>query len=139
MERRTGQEIAVRTSGSDLTLTEIRDKFHRYGIRQFAFYEDRFSIKRDHFWTILEGIVNNPNLRGNVHLHAPEGIQVQLIDASLAQLMRQAGFERIYTCRWRTPTPRGSSLGTARTPMCRCLAGSAELRCRSLTRSLRLN
>jgi len=96
MERRTGQEIAVRTSGSDLTLTEIRDKFHRYGIRQFAFYEDRFSIKRDHFWTILEGIVNNPNLRGNVHLHAPEGIEVQLIDASLAQLMRQAGFERVY-------------------------------------------
>ena len=89
-----GERTAVRTSGSGEALQEIRDKCHRYGIRQSAFYEGRFSIKRDHFWAILEGVVNDPNLRGNVHLHAPEGIEVRLIDASLARLMRDAGFER---------------------------------------------
>ena len=91
-----GQRIAVRTRGSDEALREIRDKFHRYGIRQFAFYEDNFLIERDHFRAILEGIVSDPDLRGNVHLHAPEGIEVRLIDASLARLMRDAGFERVY-------------------------------------------
>ncbi len=91
-----GQRIAVRTRGSDEALREIRDKFHRYGIRQFAFYEDNFLIKRDHFRAILEGIVSDPDLRSNVHLHAPEGIEVRLVDAPLAQLMRDAGFERVY-------------------------------------------
>ena len=91
-----GQRIAVCTRGSGETLREIRDKFHRYGIRQFAFYEDNFLIERDHFRAILEGIVSDPDLRGNVHLHAPEGVEVRLIDASLARLMRQAGFERVY-------------------------------------------
>lgn len=91
-----GQRMAVRTRGSDEALREIRDKFRRYGIRQFAFYEDNFLIKRDHFWVILEGIISDPDLRGNLHLHAPEGIEVRLIDASLAKLMRQAGFERVY-------------------------------------------
>jgi len=91
-----GQRITVRTRGSDDVLREIRDKFHRYGIRQFAFYEDNFLIEQEHFRAILEGIVSDPDLRGNVHLHAPEGIEVRLIDDSLAQLMRQAGFERIY-------------------------------------------
>jgi len=53
------QRIAVRTRGSGEALQEIRDKFHHYGIRQFAFYENRSSIKRNHFWAILEGIVND--------------------------------------------------------------------------------
>jgi radical SAM superfamily enzyme YgiQ (UPF0313 family) len=92
-----GQRIATRTRGSPLlTLAEIRDKFHRYGIRQFAFYEDNFLINRDHFQAILEGIVGDSELKGNIHLHAPEGIEVRLVDASLARLMRQAGFERVY-------------------------------------------
>ena len=91
-----GQRIAVRTRGSNRALAEIRDKFHRYGIRQFAFYEDNFLIEKEHFRAILEGIANDPDLRGNVHLHAPEGIEVRLIDASLARLMRDAGFERVY-------------------------------------------
>ena len=91
-----GRNRAVRTRGSDLALKEIRDKFHRYGIRQFAFYEDNFLIEKEHFRAILQGIVDDPDLRGNVHLHAPEGIEVRLIDASLARLMHEAGFERVY-------------------------------------------
>lgn len=91
-----GRKRAVRTRGSELALAEIRDKFHRYGIRQFAFYEDNFSIEKEHFRAILQGIVDDPDLRGNVHLHAPEGIEVRLIDASLARLMHEAGFERVY-------------------------------------------
>jgi radical SAM superfamily enzyme YgiQ (UPF0313 family) len=91
-----GRKRMVRTRGSELALAEIRDKFHRYGIRQFAFYEDNFLVEQDHFRAILEGIVDDPELRGNIHLHAPEGIEVRLIDAGLARLMRQAGFERVY-------------------------------------------
>jgi len=91
-----GRRRAVRTRGSDLALAEIRDKFHRYGIRQFAFYEDNFLIEKKHFQAILEGIVNDLDLKGNVHLHAPEGIEVRLIDDPLAKWMRDAGFERVY-------------------------------------------
>lgn len=91
-----GRRRFVRTRGVERTLDEIRDKFHRYGIRQFAFYEDNFLIERMHFRAILEGIVTDPELRGNVHLHAPEGIEIRLIDESLSRLMRQAGFERVY-------------------------------------------
>jgi len=91
-----GRRITVRTRGTDETLREMRDRFERYGIRQFAFYEDNFLAEREHFRAILEGIINDPGLRGNVHLHAPEGIEVRLIDADLARLMRQAGFERVY-------------------------------------------
>jgi radical SAM superfamily enzyme YgiQ (UPF0313 family) len=92
----SGRSTAVRTRGTAETLREIGDKFERYGIRQFAFYEDNFLVERDHFQSILEGIVHDPDLRGNVHLHAPEGIEVRLMDGSLAKLMRQAGFERVY-------------------------------------------
>jgi radical SAM superfamily enzyme YgiQ (UPF0313 family) len=91
-----GQRIAVRTRGSDVVVAEIRDKFHNYGIREFAFYEDNFLVRRDHFRAVLQGIVDDPDLRGNLHLHAPEGIEVRLIDDSLARLMRTAGFERVY-------------------------------------------
>ncbi len=91
-----GRKVRVRTRGSDLALAEIRDKFKRYGIRKFAFYEDNFLIKQDHFRAILEGIIEDPDLNGNIHLHAPEGIEVRLIDADLAHLMREAGFERVY-------------------------------------------
>jgi radical SAM superfamily enzyme YgiQ (UPF0313 family) len=91
-----GRRQAVRVRGHDPTLAEIRDKFHRYGIRQFAFYEDNFLIEKEHFRAILEGIASDPDLRGNVHLHAPEGIEIRLIDESLAKLMRDAGFERVY-------------------------------------------
>jgi hypothetical protein len=91
-----GRRQAVRTRGHDPTLAEVRDKFDRYGIRQFAFYEDNFLMEKEHFQAILEGIASDPDLRGNVHLHAPEGIEVRLVDASLAKLMRDAGFERVY-------------------------------------------
>lgn len=93
---RHGRRVAVRTRGVTESLEEIRNKFQNYGIRQFAFYEDNFLIEREHFRAILQGIVNDSDLQGNVHLHAPEGIEVRLIDADLAQLMRQAGFERVY-------------------------------------------
>jgi radical SAM superfamily enzyme YgiQ (UPF0313 family) len=91
-----GRKKAVRTRGSEITLNEIRDKFHRYGIRQFAFYEDNFLIEKDHFKEILNGIVNDLDLHGNIHLHAPEGIEVRLIDDTLADLMYKSGFERVY-------------------------------------------
>lgn len=91
-----GRRIAVRTREIDETLREIRDKFFRYGIRQFAFYEDNFLVRKEHFRMVLQGIVDDQDLVGNVHLHAPEGVEIRLIDNDLAKLMRKAGFERIY-------------------------------------------
>jgi radical SAM superfamily enzyme YgiQ (UPF0313 family) len=91
-----GIRKAVRTRGSEIVLEEIRDKFHNYGIRNFAFYEDNFLIEKDHFVSILEGIIKDKDLRGNLHLHAPEGIEIRLIDSGLAKLMFDAGFERVY-------------------------------------------
>ena len=91
-----GRKQKVRTRGYQPAVDEMRDKFHNYGIREFAFYEDNFLVKRGQFGSILEGIVSDPELKGNVHLYAPEGVEVRLIDESLAKLMRQAGFERVY-------------------------------------------
>jgi len=91
-----GRKQVVRTRDAGETLREIRDKFHRYGIRQFAFYEDNFLVRKEHFRAVLEGIVADPDLNGNVKLYAPEGVEVRLIDPELAQLMYKAGFERVY-------------------------------------------
>ena len=91
-----GKHLTMRTRDVDLTLNEIRDKFKRYGIRRFAFYEDNFLVAKDHFRAVLQGVVDDSDLRGNLHLYAPEGIEVRLIDLSLARLMREAGFEKVY-------------------------------------------
>lgn len=91
-----GHKQMVRTRGVNETLEEIRDKYNRWGIRHFAFYEDNFLLRKEHFSSILNGIVNDPDLSGNVHLYAPEGIEVRLIDSELANLMHSAGFERVY-------------------------------------------
>ena len=91
-----GRKQVVRTRDIDDSLNEIRDKFFRYGIRHFAFYEDNFLARKEHFRSVLNGIVRDPDLSGNIHLYAPEGIEVRLIDSDLAKLMHLAGFERIY-------------------------------------------
>jgi radical SAM superfamily enzyme YgiQ (UPF0313 family) len=91
-----GHKQMVRTRGVDETLNEIHDKYARWGIKHFAFYEDNFLIRKEHFRSILSGIVKDPNLSGNIHLYAPEGIEVRLIDSELANLMHSAGFERVY-------------------------------------------
>lgn len=91
-----GRKQVVRTRDIEEAIREIRDKFLRYGIRQFAFYEDNFLVRKEHFRSILNRIVNDPDLSGNVNLFAPEGIEVRLIDPDLAKLMHRAGFERVY-------------------------------------------
>lgn len=91
-----GRKQVVRTRDVDEVLREIRDKYVRYGIRQFAFYEDNFLARKEHFRSVLNGIVNDPDLSGNIHLSAPEGIEIRLIDADLGKLMHLAGFERVY-------------------------------------------
>lgn len=55
-------EIGAFTVGDNI------DKFHRYGVREFVFYEDNFLIKRDQFRAILEGIVSDPGWYRNLVL-----------------------------------------------------------------------
>jgi hypothetical protein len=91
-----GRKQPVRTREVKEVIREIREKFHHYGIRQFAFYEDNFLVRKEHFRTVLQEIVDAPDLRSNLHLYAPEGVEVRLIDSDLAKIMHQAGFERVY-------------------------------------------
>lgn len=52
-------------------------------------------IGYDNFTNLLRLIANDPELRG-IELHAPEGIEVRLLHREVTELMRRAGFEKIY-------------------------------------------
>ena len=65
------------------------------GIREFCFYEDNLLLGRDNFINLLHLIADDPELRG-IQLHAPEGIEVRLLHRDVTELMRRAGFEKIY-------------------------------------------
>lgn len=92
----------VRRRATQDVLRELRDKAQKYGVREFAFYEDNFLFFPGHLQEILQGIIDDPflkpTLQGRLHLSAPEGVEVRLAQMQLEtiQLMRQAGFNRIY-------------------------------------------
>ena len=72
---------------------EIEDKYRRYGVREFAFYEDNLLIVKDEFMALMEEIVS----RGlHIRLFAPEGMEPRLVDDELMRLMSQAGFQKIH-------------------------------------------
>jgi len=87
-----GRRVWVRPY--ELAYQEIRDCVDR-GIREFCFYEDNLLLGRDNFFQLLQLIADDPDLR-YVKLHAPEGIEVRLLHEDVVQLMRRAGFEKLY-------------------------------------------
>ncbi|MBI3465948.1 MAG: radical SAM protein [Planctomycetes bacterium] len=85
----------VWTREHDRTYREIKHLFHEEGIREFCFYEDNLLLGKENFLDLLRLIAGDPELRG-IQLHAPEGIEVRLMHPHVIELMRNAGFEKLY-------------------------------------------
>jgi radical SAM superfamily enzyme YgiQ (UPF0313 family) len=77
-------------------VAEMRDKYERHGIREFAFYADflLWDWKRN-FGKVLELLIKEGL---PFHLHAPEGLDTRFLskDPALLHLMKEAHFEKIY-------------------------------------------
>lgn len=87
-----GQRAVRHRSPEDIA-DEIAEKQHKYGIREFAFYEDNLLFNRDDFLARLEAI----RRRGlKISIYAPEGIEPRLVEPELMTQMRAAGFEKIH-------------------------------------------
>ncbi|MFP4403844.1 MAG: cobalamin-dependent protein [Candidatus Woesearchaeota archaeon] len=75
------------------TFNEIKSKYDE-GIKNFIFWESNLLVNcKNHFEKILDLIIKN-NL--NIDLSAPEGLQPNLINYSLAEKMKKAGFSKIH-------------------------------------------
>lgn len=74
---------------------EVRRRFLEDNIREFCFYEDNLLLGRDNFVELIRSIADDPDLKG-IELHAPEGIEVRLLHRDVVELMRRAGFKKLY-------------------------------------------
>lgn len=88
-----GRRVWVRKY--DSVYEEIKHWFHDEGIREFCFYEDNLLLGEKNFLELLKLIAADRELRG-IELHAPEGVEVRLLHPEVVDLMRRAGFKRIY-------------------------------------------
>ncbi len=83
----------VRHRPASAIADDIEDKYRRYGVREFAFYEDNLLIAKDDFKALMEEIIN----RGlHIRLFAPEGMEPRLVDDDLMRLMSRAGFQKVH-------------------------------------------
>ncbi|MBC8491479.1 MAG: B12-binding domain-containing radical SAM protein, partial [Candidatus Marinimicrobia bacterium] len=74
-------------------IAEIICLYEKFGIRQFAFYDDAlFTNKKRHIIPILEGLLKHGV---NARFHTPNGLFAKEIDPELAALMKLAGFQAI--------------------------------------------
>ena len=87
-----GRKIWVREY--EVAYNEIKRRFEQ-GIREFCFYEDNLLLGRDNFKQLCRLIRDDRDLKG-IELHAPEGIEVRLLHEDTVQLMRDAGFKKLY-------------------------------------------
>lgn len=78
-------------------LADIREKYHKYNIKEFAFYEDNFLLSRDNLVSLLQAIEAAPDLK-HLQLYAPEGFEVRLLakEEELLRLMKKCGFQSVY-------------------------------------------
>ncbi len=74
-------------------VNEIAEAYHRYRIRDFAFYDDALLVaKNRHIVPILEALL----ARGlPLRFHTPNGLHAREIDRDLARLLVQTGFQTI--------------------------------------------
>ena len=90
--------LKVRIRNAKDTFKEIRTKYHEYGIRRFAFYEDNFLLEKANIERLLELLLKHKDELQHLRLYAPEGIEVRLLhdDLAFAKLMKETGFESVY-------------------------------------------
>ncbi|MCH8054578.1 MAG: radical SAM protein [Deltaproteobacteria bacterium] len=87
-----GRKVWVRDY--DSAYEEVKRRFQQ-GIREFCFYEDNLLLGKSNFIELIRLIADDPELKG-IELFAPEGIEVRLLHPQVVQLMRRAGFKRLY-------------------------------------------
>lgn len=86
----------VRFRPPDDVVAEMREKYERYGIRDFAFYADFLLLDwRNNLLPILKGIVGS---KLPFRLYAPEGLDTRFLSQSqeLLDWMKMAHFQKIY-------------------------------------------
>jgi radical SAM superfamily enzyme YgiQ (UPF0313 family) len=77
----------------DSVVAEIAYWHHRYGVVDFAFYDDALLIDADnHALQIFEGVIRK---QLPVRFHTPNALHIREITAEAARLMRDAGFETV--------------------------------------------
>lgn len=89
----SGRKIRARTAES--VIEEIGNKYEQ-GVRDFCFYEDNLLMAKKNFGEILQAIIDRKRELKGIELHSPEGLEIRLVDNELAQLMKAAGFRRVY-------------------------------------------
>jgi len=87
-----GRRVWSREFGS--SYEEVKHLFS-LGIREFCFYEDNLLLGKSNFLELLERIAADRDLDG-IELYAPEGIEVRLLHRPVVELMRRAGFKKLY-------------------------------------------
>jgi radical SAM superfamily enzyme YgiQ (UPF0313 family) len=87
-----GRKVWVREY--DGAYEEVKQRFSQ-GIREFCFYEDNLLLGKGNFIELIRKIADDRDLDG-IELHAPEGIEVRLLHREVIQLMRRAGFKKLY-------------------------------------------
>lgn len=90
--------LKVRIRSARDTFEEIRDKYHRYGVHEIAFYEDNFLLEKPNVEHLLRLLIAHKPEMPHLKLYAPEGVEVRLLHQDLAfvKLMRESGFESVY-------------------------------------------
>ena len=90
--------LKVRIRSARDTFDEIRHKYHTYGVREIAFYEDNFLLEKPNIERLLLLLLKHRSEMPHLRLYAPEGIEVRLLhqDVGFVKLMRETGFESVY-------------------------------------------
>jgi radical SAM superfamily enzyme YgiQ (UPF0313 family) len=85
----------VRDRGPEEIAAEMWDKFERFGVTEFAFYEDNLLFNRQDFLDRLEAIRRKFGKK-KISIYAPEGIEPRLVEYEMMSLMRKTGFQKIH-------------------------------------------
>ena len=88
---------AVQCRSVDDIYAEMRDKWERFGIRDFSFYADFLLWRfKDNFIPLLEKIIGTKDVK--FRLYAPEGLDVKLLSQSqqLVDLLKAANLQKVY-------------------------------------------
>ena len=85
----------VRNRGPKEIAEEMWDKYQKFGVNEFAFYEDNLLFNHHEFIDRLVAIGNTFGKK-KITIYAPEGIEPRLVEFETMSLMRRTGFKKIH-------------------------------------------